>query len=121
MGSSKVTNYDEAMVEQQNSRRNEMVIGNEELDIVEDMEVVKKYIEECPVDKRRVLLDNIAYDIMERCVHVRNLYDLAMKNIARPSPKKCYTDLRKDLLWLTKAQKVFQSARMKWQSGLKTN
>lgn len=97
-----------------------MVIGNEELDIVEDMEVVKKYIEECPVDKQRVLLDNIAYDIMDRCVHVRNLYDSAMKNMSRPTPKKCYTDLRKELLWLTKAQKVFQSARMKWQAGLKS-
>lgn len=97
-----------------------MIIGNIEVDIVEDIEFVKKYIEECSVDKQRILLDNIAYDIMERCVHVRNLYDLAMKNIARPSPKKCYTDLRKELLWLTKAQKVFQLARMKWQAGLKS-
>lgn len=97
-----------------------MVIGNVELDIVEDIEFVKKYIEECPVDKQRVLLDNIAYDIMDRCVHVRVLYDSAMKNMSRPTPKKCYTDLRKDLLWLTKAQKVFQLARMKWQAGLKS-
>lgn len=97
-----------------------MKIGNEELDIVEDMEILKKYIEECPVEKQRTLLDNIAYDIMDRCVHVRVLYDFAMKNMSRPTPKKCYTDIRKELLWLTKAQKVFQLARMKWQAGLKS-
>ena len=97
-----------------------MIIGSIEVDIVEDIEFVKKYIEECPVDKQRILLDNIAYDIMDRCVHVRNLYDSAMKNMSRPTPKKCYTDLRKELLWLTKAQKVFQLARMKWQNGLKS-
>lgn len=97
-----------------------MIIGNIEVDIVEDIEFVKKYIEECPVEKQRVLLDNIAYDIMDRCVHVRVLYDFAMKNMSRPTPKKCYTDIRKELLWLTKAQKVFQLARMKWQNGLKS-
>lgn len=98
-----------------------MVIGNEELDIVEDMEVVKKYIEECPVDKQRVLLDHIAYDIVDHARGLIDCYNMAMLNKSRPTPKKCYTDLRKELLWLTKAQKVFQSARMKWQNGLKTN
>ena len=98
-----------------------MIIGDNELDIVADVETVKKFIEECPVDKQRVLLDHIAYDIIEHARGLVDCYSMAMSNKSRPTPKKCYTDFRKELLWLTKAQKVFQSARMKWQSGLKTN
>lgn len=98
-----------------------MVIGNEELDIVEDMEVVKKYIEECPVDKQRALLDNIARDIVIVTLEIRRCYDAAMENKSRPTPKKCYADMRRKLTWVQKANRVFQLARMKWQEGLKTN
>ena len=97
-----------------------MKIGNEELDIVEDIELVKKYIEECPVDKQRTLLDHIARDIVIVTFEISRCYDAAMENKSRPTPKRCYADMRRKLTWLQKANRVFQLARMKWQAGLKS-
>lgn len=96
-----------------------MKIGDEELDIVQDMEKVKLLIEECPVDKQRTLLDHIARDIVIVTFEVSRCYDAARENKSRPTPKRCYADMRRKLTWLQKANRVFQLARMKWQDGLK--
>lgn len=97
-----------------------MKIGDEELDIVQDMEKVKLLIEECPLDKQRTLLDYIARDIVIAIFEITRYYDAARENKSRPTPKRCYADMRRKLMWVQKANRVFQLARMKWQAGLKS-
>lgn len=96
-----------------------MMLSGLEHDVVADADAIKQIVDGCRPENQRALLDNIAHDIVEHCQRAVELYTVAMANKSRPTPKKCYTDFRKELIWLGKAQKVFQVARMKWQEGLK--